>query len=293
MNKIDLHMHSSYSLDGEKHPNELIEIAKKSNIKYIAIADHNSCEAYHHINTDTEVNVIPSIELDCSFMEKNFHILAYFVDAKSSFFKTLREEINTMETNAGLHHLKYVQEEMGIKVDLDALKEIHPVGIYTGEGICEAALIIEENKTNPFLKEYYPGGTHSVSPHVDFYWEYCAQGKLAYTPIHFMKMQDAFKLMKEQNAFIVLAHPGNNTKEDLPLLEGISQLGLDGIEVYSSYHTSEQVQFYKEFAIEHNLIITCGSDYHGRHKPHIEMGNCHMPQTEEDALIKFIQTRLK
>lgn len=288
MNKIDLHMHSHHSLDGEKTPEQLIALAKESNINYIAIADHNNCNAYHHIDTQDDVMIIPAIEIDCQFMNKDFHMLGYFINPLDPVFKQLKDDVNTMEVVAGKHYLKYAQKEMGIVVDLDLLNKIHPEGIYTGEGICEASLVNEINKANPYLKEYYPGGKHSISPNVDFYWNYCAQGKIAHTPINFISMENMIEIIRSQNGIVVLAHPGNNTKEDLSLLEGIVELGIDGIEVYSSYHSNSQIQFYKEFAKKHNLIMTCGSDYHGKHKPHIRMGECKMPQDEEQELIKCI-----
>lgn len=40
--KIDLHMHSSYSLDGEFSPEQLAVLCKKSGLQAAALTDHNS-----------------------------------------------------------------------------------------------------------------------------------------------------------------------------------------------------------------------------------------------------------
>lgn len=42
MAKIDLHMHSIYSCDGEYTPETLVSIADNAGLKAIAITDHNT-----------------------------------------------------------------------------------------------------------------------------------------------------------------------------------------------------------------------------------------------------------
>lgn len=290
MNKIDLHMHSKFSLDGEKEVQELIDIAHESNIKTIAISDHNTSEALLESYDNKGVRVIPAIELDCSFQDKDFHILGYNIDPSDPVWNNIHICVTEMEKTAGIERLEYIREKMGIIIDQDKLDAICPNGVYEAESVCEVALEIEENKNNPYLKEFYPGGKHGVSPLVDFFWEYCAKGKEAYSPIYFMKMEEAIKIFREQNAFIVLAHPGNNVKEDEKLMNDIIALGIDGLEVYSSYHSEEQIDFYARIAKENNLVMTCGSDYHGKTKPHVIMGECKMPIEAEEKLIEYIKT---
>lgn len=289
MNKIDLHMHSRFSLDGEKEVQELIDIAYQSNIKTIAISDHNTSAALLENYDSKGVKVIPAIELDCSFQDKDFHILGYNIDPNNPVWNNIHICVTEMEKTAGIERLEYIREKMGIVIDQEKLDAICPSGVYEAEAVCEVALEIEANKNNPYLKEYYPGGKHGISPLVDFFWEYCAKGKEAYSPIYFMKMEEAIKIFREQNAFIVLAHPGNNVKEDEKLMNDIIALGIDGIEVYSSYHSKEQIDFYTNIAKENNLVMTCGSDYHGKTKPHVIMGECKMPIEAEAKLIEYME----
>ena len=49
--------------------------------------------------------------------------------------------------------------------------------------------------------------------------------------------------------------------------------GLKGIEVYHSSHTKEEMEYYLSIANKYNLLISGGSDYHGKSvKPEIELG---------------------
>ena len=50
--------------------------------------------------------------------------------------------------------------------------------------------------------------------------------------------------------------------------------GLKGIEVYHSSHTSDETKFYLEIANKFDLLISGGSDFHGKTvKPDIELGS--------------------
>lgn len=291
MNKIDLHMHSKYSLDGEKSVKELCAIAKQNKIEIIAIADHNSVRAYEDIETSEDLRIIPAIELDCSFQDKDFHLLGYNIDPTNPIWEKIHHDVEKMEKDAGVKRLHFIRNQMSITVDQKELDALCPNGVYEAESVCEVALADKTNQNNPFLKEYYPGGKHSASPFVDFFWEYCAKGKIAYSEINFMKMEEAIRILRKQNATIVLAHPGNNTKEDTALLEAIVALGIDGLEVYSSYHNPDQIAFYKAFALQNNLLMTCGSDYHGKTKPHVTMGLCNMPPEEEVTLKQYFKKK--
>ena len=48
--------------------------------------------------------------------------------------------------------------------------------------------------------------------------------------------------------------------------------GLMGIEVYHSSHSKEEMDKYLKLANELNLIISGGSDYHGKSKKDISLG---------------------
>ena len=47
---------------------------------------------------------------------------------------------------------------------------------------------------------------------------------------------------------------------------------IDGVECFSSYHTSETNEYFYNKAKELNVLYTCGSDFHGKTKPSIYLG---------------------
>lgn len=78
---VNLHIHTNCS-DGVLTPVEVLEKAKEFDLKLISITDHNSVEAYRHINyKNTEgFEVITGVEFDCWYKTDLLHILGYGFD---------------------------------------------------------------------------------------------------------------------------------------------------------------------------------------------------------------------
>ena len=274
MSYIDLHMHSFYSDDGEFEPKQLIDLCLEKNIKYFSIADHNSVRGIKEAKeycVGKSINIIPAIELDCTFNEINLHVLGYGIDYDKTVFYDIENNIIKQEQFASKKRMKLVKE-LGIDFSDEVINSLSRNGVVNGEMIAEAAMKFDKNHENPLLMPYYENGSRSDNPYVNFYWDYCAQGKAAYAEVSFINLQEAISIIEESGGIPILAHPGNNIKENINLLEQIISCGIKGIEVYSSYHSKEQVEFYKKFSLKHKLLLTCGSDFHGKTKPSIVIG---------------------
>lgn len=274
MSYIDLHMHSYYSDDGEFEPKQLIDLCLEKNIKYFSIADHNSVRGIKEAKeycVGKNINIIPAIELDCTFNEINLHVLGYEIDCDKTVFYDIENNIIKQEQFASKKRIKLVKE-LGIDFSDEVINSLSRNGVVNGEMIAEAAMKFDKNHENPLLMPYYENGSRSDNPYVNFYWDYCAQGKAAYAEVSFISLQEAINIIEESGGIPILAHPGNNIKENINLLEQIISCGIKGIEVYSSYHSREQVEFYKKFSLKHKLLLTCGSDFHGKTKPSIVIG---------------------
>ena len=274
MSYIDLHMHSYYSDDGEFEPKQLIDLCLEKNIKYFSIADHNSVRGIKEAKeycVGKNINIIPAIELDCTFNEINLHVLGYGIDYDKTVFYDIENNIIKQEQFASKKRMKLVKE-LGIDFSDEVINSLSRNGVVNGEMIAEAAMEFDKNHENPLLMPYYENGSRSDNPYVNFYWDYCAQGKAAYAEVSFISLQEAINIIEESGGIPILAHPGNNIKENINLLEQIISCGIKGIEVYSSYHSKEQVEFYKKFSLKHKLLLTCGSDFHGKTKPSIVIG---------------------
>jgi len=291
MGWLDLHMHSSISNDGEFSPKRLMELCSQNQLKVVALADHNSVRGIKEAKTYAdkfEIELISAIELDCTFRGVDLHVLGYGIDPTYGEFEEIEQSVEEQERTASKKRIDLV-ESIGINFEYDEVMNLSKNGVVTGEMIAEAALKDDRNKNNLLMKPYYPGGKRSDNPYVNFYWDICSMGKGAYVQMEFISLFKAVKLIYDSGGIPVLAHPGNNIKEDKELLNDIVSAGVIGMEVYSSYHSKAQMEFYADIADKNGLIKTLGSDFHGKTKPSIKLGSVNCQDSEEKIYQELIQ----
>lgn len=291
MNKIDLHIHTTASLDADYSPSQIVKMAKKAKLNTIAIADHDTADGVKEAvkaGKDLGVKVVPAIEISCAYKNINLHILGYGIDIENKKYADLLENVRKQERAGSQKSLELIKD-LGIYVNMDKLNSLIKDGIIIGENIGEASIYEPENQDNPLIKPFLNKGPLSDNPFVNFYWKFCSQGAPAYVNINFPDLKDVIELIKADKGLAVFAHPGNNIKEDETLLYEIMKAGLDGIEAYSSYHSQDQVDFYISHAEKNNWLITCGSDFHGKNKPSIKLGDINILDKHEEVLLKTVK----
>lgn len=288
MTAIDLHMHSLLSLDGELSPVSLVERCAAHNIKIMAIADHNVARAYRQAAPAAKaagITLIPGVELDCAYKGVNLHVLCYGANPADPIFDTIEQDFYGRVAQASVVMLQKTRE-LGFEVtDADLLAATASLprdDCYTGEMFAEILLAKPQYAAHPLLLPYRPGGARSDNPLVNFYWDYYSQGKPCAAEFELMPFEQLLEKIHASGGKAVLAHPGVNLKARPELFFELAERGLDGVEAFSSYHTPEVSQHYYELSKQLHLIATCGSDFHGKTKPAIEVGghNSTVPDSE-------------
>lgn len=282
MNRIDLHIHSHHSLDGEFTEAELVSQAKAAGLKVMAVADHNSIDAIEKglsLAKDAGIEWIPAIEIDCDFHEINVHLLGYQIDYLDPRFTELTKNVMQMEKKASGLRIQKAQE-LGLPVSLDDFPDQE---IIIPEEIAEVLLNRDDAHSYPILLPFLPGGDRSDNPYVNFYWDYFAKDKPCYVPVSFMSLHDAVQLVKETGGIPIIAHPEKTFGSVAPYLDELIAHGVAGLEVFSSYHSSEEITHLYKLAKRHQVLVTFGSDYHGKTKPSVHLGltGCLLPEEEQ------------
>lgn len=86
--KVNLHIHSNFS-DGIEDFDSLVEQAKKKNMKYIAITDHNCILGHKKTKYKNDPILIKGIEFDCFYKMSLLHILGYGIDIENEKLNAL------------------------------------------------------------------------------------------------------------------------------------------------------------------------------------------------------------
>lgn len=267
MDYADLHMHSNHS-DGKMSVNEIIYQAKNLNLKAISITDHDTIDGTVealNVNNPRNLEIIPGIEFSTVHNGEEIHILGYL-------FQLDNKQLNTFIDNMQIHRsdraLQMVDkfQSMGINLTMDDLLQISK-GASIGRPHF-AHILIEK------------GYATSIN---DAFQKYLLPGSLCYVERHRVSPEYTINCIKEAGGISVLAHPGLIKKQRM--ISDIIAMKIDGIEVYHSKHNSKQIREYYSCARKNSLLITGGSDCHGKdpnEKPFI--GSVKIPYTYVEKL---------
>lgn len=287
----DLHMHSDISLDGEFPPGTLAHMCAAAGLEFAALTDHNSVRGEREFALaakDCGMRTLTGIELDCTCEGVDLHLLGYGIDIEDERFYKIEKEILDQKRESSYKRMEIIRK-MGICFEEKTAYRLAKNGIVVGEMIAEAALADERNVCNALLAPYRPGGARAKNPYVNFFWDFCSQGKPAFIPVSYMSFEEALSLIRDTGGVAVIAHPVNTVGRREKMIEYMASCGVAGLEVFSSYHTQEDVLYYRKQAEKLGLFMTGGSDFHGKTKPAVHLGDtCGMQEKEQDQSISSL-----
>lgn len=272
--KVDLHIHSNKSTDGDFSVYHILHLAKKDGFRAVSITDHDTVAAYPQaleVGKSLGVEVIAGVELTTLQDSREFHLLLPFVNWKDKRITRIIQEIGRRRIQEARERVKKLQQ-LGFDISWEEVRKKSgphpPLGVTIAQILLQKA---EKKKEHP-LQVYLQGKDQIFAPY-RFYQDYFMEGKPAHVLKRNVKLLDLLEEVSQAGGVPVLAHPGayfqQATKDDLLLLK---EKGLEGLEVYTSYHDPQQTTFYKGIAEKLDLVSTAGSDFHGKIKPHIPFG---------------------
>lgn len=272
---VDLHVHTTAS-DGSMTPSEIVKYAYSKGLKAIAITDHDTIDGVKEaLKTGKElgIQVIPGVEIGVEY-EKEMHMLGYF------------SEDNYMKISDILEQLRKSRDERNPKV----INKLRDFGIdITMEEVVEEAkgkVIARPHIAQVLVKKGY------VKDMGDAFKRFLGSGQIAYFKKDKISPEKAIQEIITAGGIPVLAHPthlGLSYGELNALLTRLVKAGLKGIEVFYVDNTVEDTGNTLRLAIEHKIIATGGSDFHGKNKPNIDIGvgkgNLKIPEEALQALM--------
>jgi predicted metal-dependent phosphoesterase TrpH len=279
---IDLHIHSQSS-DGAFTVDEIVKEAKRRNIEFMSITDHDSigCQLIAmDLAGKAEIRYVSGVELNVTFSHPKYRagkpvsldFLGYQFDAEN---KELRDKLQRMAD---------YREERAAKILSNLNGEFEKEGIqkFTKKDFEAIQASVDGTLGRPHIADYLvkKGIVRNRQEAFDKYLVRCDVPKF---PLY---LEEASRLVRNAGGKIVLAHPNDPhgtslvaLTKSLPEQTEIvreSMLGLiDGVECWHSRSDAQTTSHYLKFAKEHGLMVTGGSDCH--QKP-IMMGTVKIPE---------------
>ncbi len=292
---LDLHIHSNASVDGQFSPRELVKQVAKYGVHTVAVSDHdtvrNVLEMMKYAN-QSSIEVIPAGEFSCDWKKYDIHVLGYGIQIQDKRFEQLKQELEERMCESSKKMVEAVKA-MGIVLQEEKIWKQAVHGVIAPERIGESALELQQNRNHPVLQPFFPGGERSDNPVLNFAWDICERGGPAYIPVQHNTPDKVVDLIHDTGGVAILAHPGCCFGKDISVaVEFLEEFQVDGIEVYSSYHEEETMAVYRKLAEERNMLVTSGSDFHGKTKPNLTPG-CVSCENRENEILERLKMAIK
>lgn len=255
---IDLHTHSLKS-DGSMTPAEVVREAKRAGLAAIALSDHDTVDGIKEAVAEGEkigVEVVPAIEFSV-ISETETHILGYFIDINNPELKQTIEEIVDLRIQRNYVTCRKLNE-LGFDITIEEVRALAPNNFV---GRAHFARVLMDK-----------GYTESVKEGFD---KYMSAGQYAYCEKQRLTAKEAIEIIKKCGGLSFLAHPHLTQFDDDKMklyLKELKSYGLDGLEGYYTDYTPEMQEKYQSMAKELGLMISGGTDFHAKMKPHISIG---------------------
>ncbi len=289
--KIDLHIHTRTGSDGALSIEEVFREAKKRNIDFMSITDHDSIAFQDRAIALAEehgIDYVTGVELNVTFRynegtksdrsHQNKQVKSVSLD-----FLGYQYDIDNQELKGKLELMREHRETRALQILEKLNNEFDKENLerFTEEDIRKIQDSVDGTFGRPHIAKYMveKGIVSNNQEAFDKYLVKCD------VPKYPLSLAEASGLVRNAGGVLVLAHANdpNGTSlvsitsdldEQTNIIEEYMLQYIDGIECWHSRHDAKTTTHYVEFARKHGLLMTGGSDCH--QKP-ILMGTLDIP----------------
>jgi len=256
----DLHSHSTVS-DGTLTPEQLLTAAKEAGVDVLALTDHDCVDGIARAVQQAirlELGFVAGVEISVTWNATTIHILGLRIQADDSALQ------------AGLAKLRdfrqWRAQEIGKKLEKAGIP-----GAFAGAKAEAGAdsLISRTHFARFLVKNGYARDFRQV------FKNYMVQRKPGHVSGDWAQLQDAVTWIIGAGGQAVIAHPARykmSRSKLNRLLTDFRSVGGVGLEVVSSAHSPLECQNMAQLALQHELLASCGSDFHSPDAPWAKLG---------------------
>ncbi len=240
-----------------------MDYAHEKGLAAIALTDHDTVKGLDEALTYSkekfpDLEVIPGIEFSTVNEGKDLHIVGLYIDHHDKKFTDKLQAFIDSRTERNKKMCQKLRDEAGIPITYEELIEYFPNAVITRAHYAK------------FMVDH-----GYVMSRAEVFDRYIGDHCPYYVPREKIMPEEAIKCILENGGVPIFAHPIlchlSDAKLDA-LVARLKEAGLVGIEaIYSTYEAREERQI-KELAEKYGLLISGGSDFHGKNKPKIDLG---------------------
>lgn len=259
----DMHVHSRFS-DGSYSVVELAERSRSVGVSVLSVTDHDTpagvapaIEAGRQVG----VVVIPGVEISAYdyAAERKIHILGYGFSPGATNIHTLCDPLLAARHRNTQRQIVAIADA-GIAITEEKVRrEAGPSPWLYKQHVM--AVLIEKGYTDEIYSPLYRRLFKGTG--------------VAAGDIEYVSYQDAMAAIVADGGIPVLAHPGQ--QGSLDLMPDLARRGLGGVELNHPDHRAADHEAIRRMAVEYGLLLTGGSDFHGRYGSSSDIGETVAP----------------
>lgn len=256
---IDLHTHSRAS-DGSMTPAELIAHAAERGISALALTDHDSVAGNAEAAQAAEragIRFIPGVELDIEWKRGECHVLGLgLVRPSASLLSLLEGQIAAR--NARNAEIVELMRKDGIDIDVERVSALAG-GTVVGR---------------PHFAEYLVS-VKKVKNRQQAFDRFLATGRPYFMDRSGIPLDEGIQAIRDSGGVPILAHPLSlyvSWGKIGEIVRDFTARGIAGIEAWHPAARVVECERLERLAIDLNVCVTAGSDFHGAARPDRKLG---------------------
>ena len=259
----DIHCHTVFS-DGTQTPDDLVAGASRIGLEGVGISDHDTTAGWSDAQVAAKKYGLPLLrgtEITADDEGVSVHMLAFQYDPRSRHICELFESTRASRLQR-------------VKRMVELLSQDYPI---TWQSVLEQ--VREGDRTTvgrPHIADaLVAAGVYETRS--DAFADVVSTRSKYYIPTPSPSTHEVVRAVGEAGGVTVIAHPGDPSRNARLLSdEQIIRLigdGLDGLEVWHRGNPPQQRERLLDIAHRYGLLVTGGSDWHGKGKPNV-LGEC-------------------
>jgi 3',5'-nucleoside bisphosphate phosphatase len=258
--KIDLHSHSYFS-DGFLSPKEVVKLSSEVCCDLFALTDHDTTEGIPEARIEADklgLNFISGVEISAFWRNMAIHIVGLGVDISNDILQT------------GLEYNRELRKGRAEKIALGLWRSGIKDALEKTQSISGGHMLTRTHFAQMLINEGYCKDMKSV------FRRYLTGKKPGGVRVEWDSFDEVINWIHAAGGKAFVAHPfryqmtHNKIKN---MLNDFKEASGDGLEVVNANSSAEEISLGDQWSENYNLLVSCGSDFHGWPNQRVQIGN--------------------
>ena len=258
--KADLHNHSYYS-DGLLSPSAVVRLASKASCDLFSLTDHDTTDGIAEAKLEADkigLNFINGVEISAFWRSMAIHIVGLGVDVNNDILQD------------GLEHNKELRKIRAQKIALSLWRSGIRDALEKAQMISGGHMLTRTHFAQMLIQEGYCKDMKSV------FRRYLTGKNPGGIRVEWKDFDEVINWIKSAGGKAFIAHPFRyrmTHSKIKNLIRDFKEASGDGFEVVNANSSREEITLGNKWLEDHDLLASCGSDFHGWPNQRIQIGN--------------------